>query len=324
MIPSSATDPGKQVSRPERRDISGIVLLDKASGISSNRALQQVKRLYQARKAGHTGSLDPLASGMLPVCLGNATRVSAWLLEADKIYEVTAAIGARTDTADADGQVVEQSAVTAVTESALQAALAAHLGAINQVPPMYSALKHQGQRLYRLARAGQEVVREPRPVFIYALELIEFDPQRPRLRVHCSKGTYVRSLVESVAAAMGTLAYVQALRRTGVGPFDDPAAMLSFNSMEVLAAADPAGLDRLLRPVDSALQGYLPVELTAGDTVALQHGRPVMPPATMAKVGDVVRLYGPTEAFLGLGEVRSDGWVVPRRLFCGAAGQRDK
>lgn len=302
----------------ERLDIHGILLLDKSTGISSNQALQQVKRLYRARKAGHTGSLDPLASGMLPVCLGQATRVSGWLLDADKTYEVTMALGERTDTADADGEVIETASSESATRDNLEAALQAHRGDIQQIPPMYSALKHQGQRLYRLARAGHEVDRPPRWVCIRELELLHYDKQYPQLLVRCSKGTYVRSLVESIAAAMGTLAHVCALRRLGVGPFNDPAAMHGFAELQTLATAGPADLQRLLLPVDSALQGYAAVQLSAASAIALRHGQAVplssgeRPPST-----GHVRLYEPSGVFLGLGELHEDGRLVPRRLFGG-------
>ena len=199
--------------RRKGRTINGIILLDKATGGSSNQVLQQVRRLFGAQKAGHTGALDPLASGMLPICLGEATKFSQFLLDADKTYEVTAHLGIRTSTSDADGEVVEHADKAAVTEAELQEAIKSHLGELEQVPPMYSALKKDGKRLYELARQGIEVERQPRKVVIHELEIVRFDPQRPVLRVRCSKGTYVRRLVETLAEQMGTLGHVAILRR---------------------------------------------------------------------------------------------------------------
>jgi tRNA pseudouridine55 synthase len=293
------------------RDVSGILLLDKPTGITSNRALQQAKRIFDARKAGHTGSLDPLASGMLPLCFGQATKVSGWLLDAAKVYEVEAAIGAQTDTADADGTVIATSAEMTIDRPALAAAIAQHLGVIQQVPPMYSALKHNGRRLYELARAGVEVERPAREVTIYALEILHFDPLRPRLRVHCSKGTYVRTLVETLAAAMGTLGHVAALRRTTVEPFADQ-PMVSLEQLEAYAG-DQAQLDSLLLPADTALQAYPAVQLAASESLGLRNGHAVAH-ASDLQAGPA-RLYDASGEFIGLGEILEDGQVAPRRLF---------
>ena len=185
--------------RRERRSVDGLLLLDKPVGLTSNAALQRVKRLFRASKAGHTGSLDPLASGMLPLCFGQATKVSAWLLDADKTYRVTARFGTQTDTADADGTVVSESQIRTVEREALESALDKLTGDISQVPPMYSALKKDGKRLYELARQGIEVDRPARPVTIRSLDIERFDPGAPVIRVTCSKGTYIRTLVEDLA-----------------------------------------------------------------------------------------------------------------------------
>jgi tRNA pseudouridine55 synthase len=303
---------GSRQQRIPRRDVHGILLLDKPEGITSNRALQQVKRLYNARKAGHTGSLDPLASGMLPLCFGQATKVSHWLLDADKVYEVEMAIGAQTDTADADGAVIDTSDRCRVTPAELKAALAAHIGPIDQVPPMYSALKHQGRRLYELARAGQDVERKPRSVTIFALDVVRFDAERPVLRVHCSKGTYVRTLVETIAAQMGTLAHVVALRRLSLGPFA-AADMVSMEQLEAVAGESRAALDALLLPADEALVAFPALELTEAEAFYLRNGHPVgHAPRDFA---GLARIYGPGREFLGVGEVLDDGRIAPRRLF---------
>ena len=301
----------RQRARAPRRDVNGILLLDKPVGMTSNQALQKAKRLFQARKAGHTGSLDPLASGMLPLCFGQATKVSSWLLDADKVYEVEACIGSQTDTADADGEVVEHSDKVEITAAELESALAAHRGEIDQIPPMYSALKHEGKRLYELARAGQEVEREARRVTIHELEVMQFDPARPRLRLRCSKGTYVRTLVESLAEHMGTLAHVTALRRINVAPFQDM-PLITMDQLEALEG-DPAALDTLLLPVDSALKARPGVHLSANEAFYLRNGHPVSHVAR--DLDGFVRIYDENRLFLGIGEILEDGRVAPRRLF---------
>ena len=302
-------------NRPPKRTVDGILLLDKPTGITSNRALQIAKRLYQARKAGHTGSLDPLASGMLPLCFGQATKVSGFLLEADKEYEVEALIGARTDTADADGAVIETASKVSVEPEELEAALEANRGAQEQVPPMYSALKQNGQRLYKLARQGIEVERPPRPVVIHELTVISFDPQRPLLRVRCSKGTYVRSLVESIAEQMDTLAHVAALRRIGVGSFAaEP--MVTLEELEA-REGDLAALDEFLLPPDVALTGYPDVQLSASEAFYLRNGHAVGHVGT--DIEGLVRVYDEKRCFLGLAEVQPDGQVAPKRLFTNPA-----
>ena len=302
-----------QFRRKNVRDVNGILLLDKPIGMTSNRALQKIKHLYGARKAGHTGSLDPLASGLLPLCFGQATKVSHWLLDADKVYEVEAAIGTQTDTADADGQVIATSGLDHISAELLELAMAAHRGEIEQIPPMYSALKHDGQRLYKLARAGKEVERKARPVTIYELDVVRFDPHRPVLRVRCSKGTYIRTLVETLAAAMGTLAHVAALRRTGLGPFA-PMGMVTMETLEPLVEHRDA-LDRLLIPADMALEGFPAVELSADEAFYLGNGHTVG--HARQGVSGLVRLYDQNARFLGIGEVLPDGGVAPKRLFVG-------
>ncbi len=302
--------------RRRGRQVDGILLLDKPSGATSNKVLQQVKRLYGANKAGHTGSLDPLASGMLPICLGRATKVSSWLLDADKVYEVTAMIGQQTDTADADGKVIATAAKQSITADELEAAMAGLRGDIEQVPPMYSALKKDGRRLYELARQGQEIERQPRCVTVHELEVINFDPQQPALRVRCSKGTYVRTLVEDIAASMSTLAHVAALRRTGVEPFGER-PMITLAELEEHAASGASAVDALLEPIDSALQRFPALQLSAGEAAYIGHGRAIEVDRHHPQ-GQRLRLYAPDGVLLGMGEALDDGRVVPLRVFAPA------
>ncbi len=301
--------------RAKGRDIHGILLLDKPSGITSNDALQQVKRLYFARKAGHTGSLDPLASGVLPICMGEATKVSAFLLDADKHYRVRCQLGVRTATGDAEGEVLETRAVGCYSPEQLEAVLQQFRGSIEQIPPMYSALKHQGQRLYKLARQGIEVEREPRTVEIYALWLTEQGDDWIEIDVHCSKGTYVRTLVEDIGEKLGCGAHVCALRRTGVGPYDET-GLVTIATLEQLKETEPAAMDALLLPVESALTQWPDVRLSSDAAFYLQQGQPVLVPH--APTSGWVRLYERDHTFLGMGEILDDGRVAPRRLMKGA------
>lgn len=298
-----------------RRDVHGVLLLDKPQGLSSNAALQAAKRLFCARKAGHTGSLDPLATGLLPICFGAATRVSAFLLDADKHYQVTVRLGNSTTTADAEGEVLETVPVPALTPERVEAALAAFRGPIQQVPPMYSALKHQGRRLYELARAGQEVDRPARPVTIHSLTLLALDTENLALDVHCSKGTYIRSLAEDLAQALGTVGHVQSLRRLGAGPYS-ATGMLTLDELQARAEAGEAALDACLLPVDSAVADWPIVSLSAELAWYLQRGQPVQAPgAPDSPTGGWVRIYAADGVFLGLGEIDSAGRVAPRRLL---------
>ena len=299
--------------RAQRRDVHGIVLLDKPVGSTSNAALQRVKRLFNARKAGHTGSLDPLASGLLPICLGEATKVSGYLLDANKRYLVSAALGARTDTGDAEGSVVERGGATSLDPDLLEATLAQFRGTIEQIPPMYSALKHKGQRLYDLARKGIEVERKPRAVTLHELRLVSAADGGFELDVTCSKGTYVRTLVEDIAAAAGALAHVTALRRTLVGPFDETQGLVTLEELCTLADSGPAAMDEVVRPMDEAMADRPGVRLGRESAWYLQQGQPVTVPG--APVSGWVRLYAGNSRFIGMGEVLDDGRIAPRRLF---------
>lgn len=299
--------------KPGSRDVHGILLFDKPAGMSSNGALQHIKRLYRAAKAGHTGSLDPLATGMLPVCFGHATKITTYLLESDKRYRVRARMGQRTDTADADGQVIETAASRA-DESALRAAIPAFLGEIDQLPPMYSALKHQGRRLYELARAGEEVERKTRRIRIHELELSSVSETHFELDVHCSKGTYIRVLVEDLAQAAGTLAHVAELRRTAVSPFDG-AGMVTAAQVEAAAAQGTSALDALLLSPGAAFADWPRVDLDADRAYYMSRGQAVRV-ATAPKSG-LVAVFGPEGQLLGIAEMDPDGLVAPRRWMAG-------
>ena len=297
-----------------KRTVDGLLPLDKPTGLTSNRVLQQVKRLFGARKAGHTGSLDPLASGMLPICFGQATKLSGYLLGADKTYLVTAKFGAKTDTADADGRIIAGSVREEVRRDELEEALQAYRGEIQQIPPMYSALKINGKRLYELAREGKAVPREPRTVRIHALTVEKFDLREPVLRVRCSKGTYIRTLVEDIAETAGTLGHVIALRRLSVYPF----GVGDLVSMDELLAAAEGGLealDRFLLPLDQAIADWPAVYLNKEESYYLRQGHSVN--ASPGPEAGLVRLYDGRRLFLGIGEVMVDGRIAPKRLFPG-------
>ncbi len=299
--------------RRSGRDVSGILLLDKPAGLTSNAALQRVKYLYRAAKAGHTGSLDPLATGLLPLCFGMATKFSIFLLDADKHYRVRVRLGQTTTTADAEGEIVATAPTEGLTESDLQAALAHFRGPISQTPPMYSAVKHQGQRLYKLARQGIEVERQSRSVTIFAITLRVLELPHCEIDVHCSKGTYVRSLAEDIGKRLGCGGHVAALRRTGVGPFlEGKPDFVTMADVEQAAEQGPAALDVLLRPLDSALDHWPALRLSADAAFYLRQGQPVLVP--QAPLTGLVRLYDPSRHFIGVGEVLDDGRVQPKRL----------
>ncbi len=300
--------------RQRGRPVNGILLLDKPLGLSSNHALQRVKRLFDARKAGHTGSLDPLADGMLPICFGDATKLSAFLLDADKHYAFTVRLGETTATGDTEGEVLSRRATDGIDATAVSEVLAGFTGTIEQLPPMYSALKHQGKRLYELAREGVEVEREPRRVMIHRLELGALRLPEFELRVHCSKGTYVRTLAEDIGEALGCGAHVTALRRTGVGPYTGY-PMHTMAALEATAEQQgQAGLDRLMLPIDTALADWPEVRVGADAAFYLQQGQAVLVPK--APTGGWVRVYRGDE-FIAVGQIQDDGRVAPKRLMGG-------
>ena len=298
------------------RPLDGILVLDKPAGVSSNRALQMAKRLYGAAKAGHTGSLDPLATGVLPLCFGEATKFSQYLLDADKAYESTFVLGSVTDTGDAEGRVLESVDASGVTGADVAAALDAFRGEVEQVPPMYSALKHQGQPLYKLARQGREVERKARRVVITQLELRAFrGGERAEVDVflECSKGTYVRSLAEDLGSALGCGAHVTSLRRTRVGPFriEDSVTMGTLEALH--GSGRVAEMDALLLPADIAVNSLPLVRLSASGGFYMRQGQPVLVPN--APCDGMVRVALENGEFLGVGEILDDGRVAPRRLI---------
>ncbi|HUL13704.1 MAG TPA: tRNA pseudouridine(55) synthase TruB [Methylococcaceae bacterium] len=294
--------------RSRGRDIDGMLLLDKSPGMTSNDAVQRIKRLLQARKVGHTGSLDPIATGLLPICLGEATKLSSFLLNTDKRYRVLVRLGQTTSTGDVEGAVLEQKPVPILTEALIENFLERFRGAISQVPPMHSALKHQGARLYELARKGIEVQRPARQIHIYELKLIEFGPQHLDLDVHCSKGTYIRSLAEDIGALLGCGGHVERLRRTAVGNFSIAQAV-GFEQLEALP--DEARLARLL-PLERIVAELPAVTLGEEPAFFLRRGQPVWVPK--APTQGLLRLYSGQDAFFGIGEVLDDGRIAPRRL----------
>lgn len=302
--------------RRPRRPVDGILLLDKPSGVTSNHILQWVKHRYQAEKAGHTGSLDPLATGLLPICLGEATKLSHFLLDADKAYETTLKLGETTDTSDADGVVQSRRPVPVLTPEAIEAALATFRGPIWQVPSMYSALKHEGKPLYAYARAGETIERPARPVTIHALTLLAQTPDTLRLFVRCSKGTYVRNLVEDLGEHLGCGAHVTALRRVAAGPFHLETAVTPAQ-IEAAEAQGFAALDALLRPAWSGLADWPSVTLSASSSYYLRHGHPVQVSGLTDAPGYV--LFGASDTaatpqFLGIGRRDDNGLLAPWRL----------
>ena len=295
------------------RDVNGVLLLDKPSGITSNAALQQAKRLFNAAKAGHTGSLDPLASGMLPICFGEATKISAYLLSADKHYRAVCKLGVNTSSGDADGEVTQIRPVQGVDEARVREVLMEFTGTIQQVPPMHSAIKRDGVPLYKLAHQGIEVEREAREVHILALDLLRLDGDEMEIQVHCSKGTYIRTLAEEIGEALGCGAHITALRRTGVGALDGE-RLHSLASLE--AVVEERGrhhLDELLLPIDSTLPDWPQVRLSEDASFYIRQGQPVFVP--QLKERGLVRLYAGETRFLGLGTVLDDGRVAPKRLL---------
>ena len=302
-------------ARPRRRrgrDVHGIVLLDKPCGVTSNQALQRVKRLFKAAKAGHTGSLDPLATGMLPICFGAGTKVSSFLLGAHKSYRVTGRLGVATDSGDAEGAVVAERPPIRLRTAVVREVLAAFEGEIDQTPPMRSALKHRGRRLYELVREGIEVPREARRVRILSIELLGCEWPELTFEVTCSKGTYVRTLIEDIAGALGTFGHVTALRRLTVGPFKAH-RMVTMQTLEAAAGEALGRLDRWLLPVDSALEGWPRVVLQSGLCEPLTQGQAVTAQPHWPRAR--VRVYSHDDVFVGIGEVCANGQLVPRRIF---------
>jgi tRNA pseudouridine55 synthase len=291
---------------PPRRRVDGVLLLDKPAGITSNAALQKARWLFNAAKAGHTGTLDPMATGLLPLCFGEATKFAGELLNADKAYRATLRFGVTTDTADAEGNVLETRPV-AVTEEQLRRVMVTFVGETDQVPPMYSALKRDGKPLYEYARAGVELERAPRRITIHRLELCSLAGDEATISVDCSKGTYVRTLAADIGVALGCGAHLTALRRTRIGDLN-LAGAVTLADLEVSNMGDR---DARLAPVDTLLANLAKANLNEHDTERVLHGQGFRwegPP------GQRFRLFGADGLFLGLGEVAADGWLNPRRL----------
>jgi len=292
--------------------VDGLLLLNKPPGMTSNRALQIVRRLLNAKKAGHTGSLDPSATGMLPLCFGEATKVCAYLLDADKTYRVTARLGSATDTGDADGAEIATAEVPELSLDEWDEIMQGFMGESMQIPPMYSALKKDGKRLYELARKGETVEREPRPIRIDQIRLLEAAGTRLVFRVSCSKGTYVRTLVEDIARQAGTVAHTVRLHRETVGQFraED---MLDLATIEAQAEQDRDGLRASLLPPDEALTTIPSVELGEDEAQRFCGGQAIQV-ATGGEKG-LKRVYEAGRRFLGVGELSGDGELAPRRVF---------
>ena len=293
-------------------DIHGILLLDKPLGLSSAGAVARVKRLFNARKAGHTGSLDPLASGLLPICFGEATKFGAQLLDADKTYRVTVRLGERTPSADRESEVIERRELPPYSALELEDALRSFPREYAQVPPMRSALKQDGKPLYSYARLGLTRERAPRAIVIRDMCLLEWQPPDLSFDVRCSKGTYIRVLAEDLAAQLGTIGHLTALRRLGVAPFGaEP--QWSFEALESLSPEQRSGV---LLPVDAALTAWRRLDLSSSGVSALRQGQSVSVPADFTgNLPGTVRIYAAGLGFLGLGEIESTGRLVPLRLI---------
>lgn len=294
-------------SKRIKRRLDGVLLLDKPLGISSNQALQQAKRLFQAAKAGHTGSLDPLATGLLPLCFGEATKFSHFLLDADKSYLARIKLGVTTTTGDAEGEILNALPVS-VSREQVEFAIARFIGEISQVPPMYSALKHQGKPLYAYARDGVEINREARNVIIHAITLKRFEQDELEIAVRCSKGTYIRTLAEDIGSALGCGGHLIGLRRFSTGHFtlDDG---LTLEQLEALPMEER---DKKLLGADALISNLPEVLLDEESTYYLQQGQRIWKPGLIPK--GQFRMYGPGQLFLGIGEQMQDGKIAPKRL----------
>ncbi|MFZ5560341.1 MAG: tRNA pseudouridine(55) synthase TruB [Pseudomonadota bacterium] len=299
--------------RRPRRPVDGVLLLDKPQGLTSNQALQRVRHLYQAEKAGHTGSLDPLATGLLPICLGEASKFTHYLLEADKVYRTRIRLGERTATGDAEGDIIATASVPKLSYAQIEDVLAQFRGEIKQVPSMYSALKRNGRPLYELARQGIEVERPARRIKIYRLDLLRADEAGWELEAHVSKGTYIRSLAEDIGEALGCGAHVVMLRRLALGPFQQP-TMITLEVLErALSEGGQAALDGLLLPTWIGLTGWPKVTLSAASAYYLMQGQPVRIPGA-PEAGEMM-LFQEDGRFLGIGAIDDEARVAPKRLI---------
>lgn len=302
------------VRRKERgRNINGIFILDKPKGLSSNQALQKVKRLYCANKAGHTGSLDVPATGLLPICIGEATKISSYLLEADKYYQAKCKLGITTTTGDAAGDVIDVKQVPKISKHDLEKTLLSFIGEISQIPPMFSALKHNGKRLYKLAYQGIEVEREPRSINIYDLGLLDFSNDFFTIFVHSSKGTYIRTLVQDIGDKIGCGAHVVDLRRTALGGFKEN-QMMSFSRLEEVSKQGLKEMDKLLLPMEEVLCNYPQIYLSEDMAKSFCHGMEINL-SNLPNKQDCLRVYNHVNKFVGIGEINLKGYVKPKRLI---------
>ena len=294
------------------RDINGVVLLDKASGSSSNHVLQQVKRLFGANKAGHTGSLDPLATGLLPICLGQATKVAQFLLDDDKRYFVRAKLGQISSTGDSEGKIVNFGSIQGINESSIRSVLLQFIGNVNQVPPMYSALKRNGTPLYKLARKGIEIERSPRPVTIHEINFLDLEETVASLEVFCSKGTYIRTLVEDIGKSLGCGGHVVELRRTGFAHLDLSGSK-TYEQLSKLKEQNIESLDSVILSADEMLPNLKSVYLDSEQTRDIRLGKKIKYLGFSAS--HKLKLYDHNKQFLGIGESNPMSEILPKRLF---------
>lgn len=302
--------------RSRGRPLDGFLVIDKPVGMSSNHVVQKVKRLLDARKVGHTGSLDPLATGVLPLCLGEATKFSQYLLDSDKHYWTRIRLGVTTNTGDADGEVLAERSTAHLTRERIESVVASFSGRLQQVPSMYSAIKHEGQPLYRLARAGIEVERKPRDITVYSNCLLSVEGDQIEVEFRCSKGTYIRTIAEDIGQLLDCGAHVTALRRLGAGPFAE-SDMVSFETLE--QACEEARGEELLRPISSAVANWPEVKLNEALAWYVRQGQPVLVPhaPTAGWVRLALQQTSSMTSFIGVGEILDDGRVAPRRLVNG-------
>jgi len=303
---------GRRAKSPKGfNDVHGILLLNKPLGISSNKALQAARNIFKANKAGHTGSLDPLATGMLPICFGEATKYSGYLLDSSKSYRARCKLGVTTTTGDAEGDIVSEKPVDVSTQL-LDQVITQFIGKIQQTPPMFSAVKHKGERLYNLARQGIEVERNSRPIEIFSLEVLSFDNDVLEMDVHCSKGTYIRTLAEDIGNELGCGAYLTALERIAVQPFWD-ARSYTLDELREISDDQDQQLNDCLLPIESALTDWPDVELTTDMSFYILQGQAVQVPNSPTH--GLVRLMDEARGFIGLGKIQSDGRVAPKRMM---------
>ena len=305
--------------RKSGRSVNGVLLLNKPIGLTSNKVLQKVRWLFDANRAGHTGALDPLASGVLPLCFGEATKFSQYLLNSDKYYRSTYTFGVSTATGDSEGEIISQQDASKITRQQVQEKIKDFQGEIDQIPSMYSALKHNGQPLYKLARQGIEIDRPARQITIFDYQIMDFRPgvnPEVDVEVHCSKGTYIRTLAEDLGASLGCGAHVSALHRFKAGPFDE-SQTVSLDELEKLREQGTAELDQLLKPVDTPVSDYPAVAIDQVMAGYFQLGQAITSNKAFrqGQEGDIVRVFREGGTFLGIGTITEDGKIAPKRLI---------